>query len=147
MYQVFYDGINEQEVWSCERPVNIFSLKKMFWIENGDKVPVVTRVQGVNDSSFSLSGKVVFSGRFDNDWMNFLNIIDFFNDVEYLYWTDPCEHNYYSGCVGYYSPSQLKSRLTSDYPYGINGGYTINTQYLWDTCTNLIELCLDHNYI
>ena len=146
MYQVFYDAVNEQEVWSCQQPINIFSLKKLFWIKNSDKVPVVTRVQGVNDSSFSMSGKVVFSGRFENDWMNFLNIIDFFNDVEYLYWTDPCDHNYWCGCVGYYTPLQLKSRLTSD-PYGINGGYVINTQYLWDTCSNLIELCLDNNYI
>ena len=147
MYQVFFDGVNGQDVWSCERPVNIFSLKKMFWLENSQKIPIVTRVQGVNDSSFSLSGKVVFSGDFENEWLNFLNIVEFFNDVEYLYWTEPCEDNYWCGCVGYYTPVQLKNRLTSAYPYGVNGGWTINTQYLWDSCSQLIELCLENNYI
>ena len=89
MYQIFFDGVNEQDVWQCHQPINIFSLKKRFWLENSGKVPVVTLVQGINDSSFSLSGKVVFSGDFENGWTRFLNIIDFFNDVQYLYWTEP----------------------------------------------------------
>ena len=147
MYQIFFDGVNEQDVWQCHQPINIFSLKKRFWLENSGKVPVVTRVQGVNDSSFSMSGKVVFSGDFENGWTNFVNIIEFFNDAQYLYWTDPVPENYFCGCVGYYSPLQLRDRMTSAYPYGINGGWALNTQYLWETCSQLIELCLDHNYI
>ena len=147
MYKIFFDGINEHEVWQSERPINIFSLKKLFWLENSQKIPIVTRVQGINDSSFSLSGKVVFFGDFKNDWINFLNIIEFFNDVEYLYWTEPCSENYFSGCVGYYTPLQLKSRLASDHPYAINGGWVINTQYLWDSCSELLEVCLDNNYV
>lgn len=147
MYKIMFDGMDGQDVWNCERPISIFSLKKLFWIESSGKVPIVTQVRGVNDSSFSLSGKVVFSGDFQNDWTRFLNIIDFFNEAEYLYWTEPCEENYFCGCVGYYSPLQLRERLMSDYPHPINGAWVLNTQYIWETCSNLIEICLNNNYL